>query len=130
MCNPNRIPEVVKELKKKCLVFSFGSSNDFSFEASVLKDLPGCEVHTFDHTIVPRNVPKGVHFHSWGLGAKDYGSIRTLSTIMKHLNFGKKHSLEVLKLDIEGAGKSIDDLFSDRFPAFSRRRMGTFIFCF
>lgn len=72
--------------------------------------MPGCEIHTFDHTITPRGVPNGVHFHSWGMGTEDVGNIKTLSTILKELNIGSDHSLEILKIDVEGAGLSISGL--------------------
>jgi len=46
-----------------CVIYSLGSSNEFSFEQDA-KDRLGCEVHTFDCTIGSRlNTPGGVHFH-------------------------------------------------------------------
>lgn len=42
ICDAHRIRE-----QEECLVYSIGSNNDFSFEASVLKDIgQHCEIHT------------------------------------------------------------------------------------
>lgn len=95
---------MAREQGKKCVVFSIGSNNDFSFEESIVNELPECEVHTFDHTITPKAVPSGVNFHAWGIGTEDVGSVKTLDSIMKALNIGSEHSLEILKIDVEGAG--------------------------
>jgi len=43
VCDPDCLLE-----KGKCLLYSFGSNNDFSFETS-MKGY-GCETHVFDHT--------------------------------------------------------------------------------
>jgi hypothetical protein len=40
-------PECLLE-RKDCLVYSFGSNNDFGFESAILPF--GCEIHVFDHT--------------------------------------------------------------------------------
>lgn len=106
VCNPHRISELMRIQNKKCVVFSIGSNNDFSFEMGIRKELPDCEIHTFDHTVTPTAVPEGVQFHKWGLSTKDSGNMKTLSTIMKTLNLGPNHSLEILKVDVEGAGTS------------------------
>ena len=66
VCNPRKI-------KPPCLVFSFGSYNEFGFEKD-LQALSKCEIHTFDPTIgdAPTNLPNGVFFHPYGLvGAED-----------------------------------------------------------
>lgn len=98
VCNPNRIFELSKQ--SHCVIFSIGSNNDFSFESSLHQELPLCTIHTFDHTIVPVDVPPFVSFHSWGLGSRNEGNVRTLTSIMK--NLATEH-LEILKIDIERA---------------------------
>jgi hypothetical protein len=68
--------------------------------------MPSCEVHTFDHTITLSKTrkPAAVNFHSWGLGAEVKGDIKTLEWIRERLGHGAGYSLEILKVDIEGAG--------------------------
>lgn len=113
VCNPYRIQEMARSRKQKCVVFSIGSNNDFSFEEAILQDIPECEVHTFDHTINPSHVPAGVKFHRWGLGTRNEGNVKTLSTMLKELKIGENHSIEILKVDIEGQGApkfSLEDI--------------------
>ena len=43
VCDPDCLLE-----RNACLVYSFGSNNDFGFETSVLPY--GCKIHVFDHT--------------------------------------------------------------------------------
>ena len=38
-CDPHRIP------KENCLVYSFGSNEQFDYEEAILQHL-GCEIHT------------------------------------------------------------------------------------
>jgi hypothetical protein len=48
VCDPHRIDP------DNCLVYSFGSNNEFSFEEAILRDISAkCEIHTFDPTIGP-----------------------------------------------------------------------------
>lgn len=93
--------------QQTCLVISIGSNNDFSFEESMLQLNPRCEVHTFDHTIgnTPSNKPPQVHFHPVGLGSRNAGNIRTMSTILADLGIsglGASKMVDVLKIDCEG----------------------------
>jgi hypothetical protein len=49
VCDPHRIDP------NRCLVYSFGSNNDFSFENAVTAEISaGCEIHTFDPTVGSR----------------------------------------------------------------------------
>ena len=94
-----------------CIVYSFGSNNDFTFEERVLTIAPHCEVHTFDPTSsapLPGSLAASfVHFHGeFGLGgalesATPTGAFpfTTLRDIMAKL--GHTH-LTVLKIDAEG----------------------------
>lgn len=70
--------------EKKCLIYSVGSNNDFSFENDIHTIYPNCEIHTFDPTVkFPQN-PSFVHFHQ---------------------TFVKKNGQEdifILKMDCEG----------------------------
>ena len=60
VCDPHRIS------RENCLVYSIGSSNEFSFENEVFQQISNsCEIHTFDPSVGknPSNRPKAVKFH-------------------------------------------------------------------
>ena len=105
-------------LGEKCVVYSFGSSNNACFETALVNDvLPNCEIHIFDPT--SEEIPhEHWTYHSYGLtghNASDtrYWDWRTqragecrncpmqnLQQIMKSL--GHSH-IDILKIDIDGA---------------------------
>ena len=43
---------------RPCVIYSVGSYGDTSFEKAVHKELPQCQIHTFDHTLTPSNTKK------------------------------------------------------------------------
>jgi hypothetical protein len=118
--------------KPDCVVYSFGSKGEVSFELGVTFKLPNCEIHIFDPTLTPEQkdvvdtVPRAV-FHDFGIGTKNGDisitrhlswiqktknsyPVKTLSTIMNEL--GHKW-IDVLKVDIEGGEWEVfDALFS------------------
>ena len=117
VCNPTHIAPLEDEddndyNEKKpppCLVYSFGSNNDFSFEEAV-HDRVGhhCEIHTFDPTIgsSPSNKPDYVDFHPYGLAAVDvpFRKITTWGAILDMLGHSAStHPIDILKVDIEGS---------------------------
>lgn len=95
ICDPHRIP-------KDCLIYSIGSNNDWSFEENAY-NLLGCEIHTFDHTIDPVNMPKFVNFHKWGLGAWNSTDdiLISLPNIIDKLGHTNR-AIDILKVDCEG----------------------------
>jgi hypothetical protein len=95
-----------------CVVYSFGSNGDASFEKAILEHT-ACSVWTFDPTLNEVATAKvtavpGLNFTAVGLSDKD-GSlelrgqvrpVRTLRTLMQE----RGHTwIDVLKMDIEGA---------------------------
>lgn len=94
-----------------CLVYSFGSRDDFSFEGGVLALSPTCEIHTFDPTLdkAPQNKPRVVHFHSVGVGAVDGAashngrnfSAKSYASILRMLGHDGRVA-DILKIDVEG----------------------------
>ena len=105
--------------KPRCVVYSFGSNGEVSFEQAIL-DLTNqnCEVHVFDYSLNSEKAAAvhsvaGATFHPYGIGkedaivsapfkngesiVKEY-QLRNLSSIMSELG----HSwVDVLKMDVE-----------------------------
>eukprot|EP00047_Mylnosiga_fluctuans_P004760 m.236470 g.236470 ORF g.236470 m.236470 type:complete len:348 (-) comp12976_c0_seq1:132-1175(-) len=93
-----------------CVVYSFGSNNDFAFENHVHSLVPECEIHTFDPTSRPPPASdpaaKFVKWHGdFGLGGRDEAKsaagfpVKSLGTIMTDL---QHTSVDIVKIDVEG----------------------------
>lgn len=85
-----------------CVIYSFGSNGEISFESDLINRLPHCDIHIFDHTLEPsisNTIPSNLHFHKIGLGVGQ--NKLPLEDILKLLNHTHRH-LEILKIDIEG----------------------------
>ncbi|CAK8681495.1 putative methyltransferase-like protein 24 [Clavelina lepadiformis] len=103
--------------KVKCLVYSFGINNDFSFDDAMAK--LGCEVHSFDPsmTLADNSIRNtGVIFHKVGISNEDNDSgfngwkMRTLKTLIKELGHEDRH-LDFLKVDTDrGDGTGFEDV--------------------
>jgi len=110
-------------LKPPCVIYSFGSAGDNSFERDVLQ-FSKCEVFTFDPTTkAPPIMPPNIFYKNYGLaeitGTKDQvGPVKTLQDIMKELN----HSfVDLLKVDIElSEWKVFKQLIQDQYLPFGQ----------
>ncbi len=106
MCQPRTL------LKAPCLVYSFGSRLDLSFEEHVAALAP-CEIHIFDPTpslqaaLPSLKLPPHTTFHSFGLVGPNAAPLKleekvvetkTLPQIMANLSHTH---IDVLKIDIE-----------------------------
>jgi hypothetical protein len=91
---------------EECNVVSIGSNNDWSFEQAIFRLNPHCKIFTFDHTIVPVNVPAYVNFHKIGLGSSDNGQILTLASALKEVGLENK-TVDIFKIDCEGCEREI-----------------------
>jgi hypothetical protein len=102
-------PEVTPE-RGDCLVYSFGISNEWSFDEDM--EEYGCEVFAFDPSMEmePHDHTAGIHFYNWGLGDRDevttnkQWKLRTLSSIYNELT--ARHGpkiIDYLKIDAEFA---------------------------
>ena len=97
VCDPHRLPD-------DCLVLSVGSASEWSFEEGIHALKPHCEIHTFDHTIQPHNVPSFVHFHAIGLDK---------SSLLDSIN-ATGRTVDILKIDCEGCEWDTFDQFEGR----------------
>jgi hypothetical protein len=121
ICDPHKL----RAKKKKCIIYSFGSAGESSFEEDAYENY-GCEIHSFDPTLdadtqasLLKKAPK-FFFHPWGIRAhgrknknKNFDShddkYKSLKDIMKILGHDY---IDVLKVDIEGSEWNVfnDDL--------------------
>ena len=111
VCDPYRY------LATPCVLYSFGSNDEFSFEEAVHNFNPLCEIHTFDPVVShPNNRPSYVNFHPWGVGVDNSvgDSVFTLPTIMRKLGHT---NVSIVKIDCEGCELDVFDTPS--FPAIS-----------
>ena len=108
ICDPHHF------LMDKCVVYSFGSNDEFSFEEAIHHFNPECRIYTFDpFSSQPVNKPDFVKFYPWGIGARDSAKdfIFTLPTIMRKLHH---KNITILKVDCEGCELELD---APSFPA-------------
>lgn len=105
---------------RDCVVYSFGSNGQVTFEEALINMTKSCDVHVFDYSLntakanMVRSVP-GATLHEYGIGAEDAVvfmpfdngesivaeyQLRNLSSIMTELGHDW---IDVLKMDVEGA---------------------------
>jgi Methyltransferase domain len=97
------------EQANQCIIYSMGSADDFSFEERVRQVGPGCEIHTFDPTVLESGKGKQLYdaYHGdYGFGGTDGAkgegqpfAVKSIRTIMREL--GHTH-VDFLKVDVEG----------------------------
>eukprot|EP01041_Mallomonas_annulata_P009412 gene9412-19529_t len=102
-------------IRKNCLVYSFGSNGDYSFELGVHASI-GCEIHVFDPFTKgspPDNMTTNIFVHDWGLSSVDtttpplegWGNttkeLKSLSSIIALLGHTGR-AIDILKIDIDG----------------------------
>ena len=64
----------LRSLQAPCVVYSFGSHNETSFEQGLRRLKPACEVHIFDPFLLPNEnyaQTLGVHVHDVGISNID-----------------------------------------------------------
>ena len=84
---------------KPCLIYSFGISNDWTFEDFM--DYQGCEIHAHDPTVdFPPRRGDNIHFYKKGLSEKKDETTDTLANILAE-NGHTESVVEYLKIDIE-----------------------------
>ena len=113
---------------RPCLVYSFGSNGDYSFELGLGKRTDGkCEVHVFDpfntepisatrrelNSTKEKLAGENIHVHNFGIASHDYttppltkwkgltAEFKSLQSIASSLNHAGR-TIDVLKIDIDG----------------------------
>jgi Methyltransferase domain len=101
-----------REQAGDCLIYSFGSNNQFEFEVEMSQRLSQnsssrCEMHVFDHTVKNWRIPAldNIHVHSWGVTSVQDASRRgapfkSFHGIRQELGHSQRR-LTILKIDIE-----------------------------
>jgi len=85
---------------KKCLIYSFGVANEYSFEQFM--DTMGCEIHAYDPTVNhPAKLGDNIYFTKLGLSNTTAQDMDTLANILQK-NSHTNDVIEYLKIDIEG----------------------------
>ncbi|CAF3415105.1 unnamed protein product, partial [Rotaria sp. Silwood2] len=104
-----------------CLIYSAGSSGEFSFEIAMKKAMPHCEIHTFDKKLY--SCPKNICiFHQiiLGNGIQPNGS-KKWTTVIQELNHTNR-LIDILKIDIEGEEYSFfPTMFNSSKSSFPRQ---------
>ena len=93
---------VLDELCKKCnVLYSYGISDDVSFELDFLSNNPNAKVRLFDHTV--ENLPahhKNFSFLKEGVSFEQQSNLNTLENHLKY--YGDLNNLnKILKIDVE-----------------------------
>jgi len=107
---------------KTCTVYSFGSSDDTTFEQAVLRLNPNCAVRIFDPTTYGPDYDPSVLFVKEGLHGREddhvlpgIGRVRSLRQHMERM--GDDH-IDILKIDIEKSEWSVLEQWQrDRMPS-------------
>jgi hypothetical protein len=91
-----------------CIVYSFGSNGEFSFEIALHHEMPACQIHTFDCTVAQShlNKPSFVHYHPWCVSSHDDEThdafSSTLTFSLQHIMHKLGHThMTLMKLDVE-----------------------------
>ncbi|KZT04288.1 uncharacterized protein LAESUDRAFT_303245 [Laetiporus sulphureus 93-53] len=96
-----------------CVVYSFGVNNESSFEAALLRAVPGCQVWGYDFSVrafgpeieQDEELRARAHFAPWALGPQDgvWADGTQVWSLASLMQMNGHEFIDVLKIDIEGA---------------------------
>jgi len=99
--------------KKNCVIYSFGINGESSFEAEILRRVPGCQLWGYDFSVggfgpelAPMSLSSRAHFQPWALGAVDNHGPNAdpkVWTLRRLMETNGHDFIDILKIDIEGA---------------------------
>ncbi|CAK8688488.1 unnamed protein product [Clavelina lepadiformis] len=110
LCLEDKFWPIKKIPDSKCIMYSFGVGNDFTFDDEIANK--GCDVHSFDPTMKLEDGFKrdsGVVFHLLGVSNEDNDKdsngwkMRTIRTIKKELGHSDR-IIDYLKVDTDAPG--------------------------
>jgi len=98
----------------KCVIYSFGVNDESSFESTLLRRAPSCEVWGYDYSVDSwgpeitddPDLRERAHFHPFALGPMDqHNENDTIKfwTLDSLMNLNGHTFIDILKIDIEGA---------------------------
>ncbi|XP_078492066.1 putative methyltransferase-like protein 24 [Ciona intestinalis] len=115
LCKEPRFWERANDPNYKCLMYSFGVGNDFTFDDEVANR--GCEVHSFDPTTdLPDGHVRdsGVVFHKLGISSENIDKdahgwkMRNFKTLIKELGHNGRY-MDYLKIDTDAPQGGFED---------------------
>uniref|UniRef100_H2ZQP3 Methyltransferase domain-containing protein n=1 Tax=Ciona savignyi TaxID=51511 RepID=H2ZQP3_CIOSA len=116
LCIEPQFWERAKDPNYKCLMYSFGVGNDFTFDDELANR--GCEVHSFDPSMDLADGTvrdSGVTFHKLGISNKDLDKdangwkMRTFKTLLKELGHNGRY-MDYLKIDTDAPQGGFEDM--------------------
>ena len=105
-------PLIRPEANTECLVYSFGISNEWTFDEAA--ELMGCRIYAFDPSMnekIHDHSPK-IHFYPYGLGDRDERwnkdpnmnwTMKSLESVYYNLLKHEDRVIDYLKIDIESS---------------------------
>lgn len=100
---------LVKPERGECLVYSFNTNDDLSFDEAIAKT--GCEVFTFNPSVTLNDHQNGTNIHFYNFGIKDPNSknleTKSLEVIYNQLLHHQERIIDYLKLNIVNSKWSI-----------------------
>eukprot|EP00775_Hariotina_reticulata_P009669 gene9669-9828_t len=92
--------------RQSCIIYSLGSNGNFQFEDGMLSATP-CDVHTFDCTYKGASRHARHFYHEWCVGQPDDNTGRKFRTWANITSSLGHNTVDILKMDIEGAEYSV-----------------------
>lgn len=103
------LPEIEANRRENCVIYSFGSRQEVTFERQVIKNAPSCEIHIFDKTNPVRPSPNAF-YHCMYLFGQGNQSLSHIAAALGHSH------IDLLKMDVEATEWSVIDHWNSTLP--------------